>query len=637
MDNSTGTVSEGEGYPANDESGAPPQQMPCDEPLTHEERPRGSSTRVYDPLNASECEIRLLQIHPSVEVEAEIQCSLHTVRLGEEPRCVALSYEWAYLIPYQTSSTECYHIYVNDQHMRVTENLWVALVCLRAEITSSKPRFWVDAICINQGDDVERAQQVALMGLVFGQAVSVWAWLGMNEEDSTLAMDLIHEAESHRRQVGALNPWLRHKLADPQYEEHWIALRRLLQRSFWRRGWITQEIMLAREPIIMCGPYKAKLSSLISLVDALNIYVAEEDMGCERFAMDCYVSAEYILKSYLFFSSDQEHADDGRDLLELLKVLNFTITSDPRHKIFSLLGLANPYPGVELLVDYSIPWQQVFKNAAIYIIEGTQSLEILAEGGLETQDLPSWVPLWTDRSAKSVIANSDVFSAGGSTYSLAAFSEDKSRLVVNMIMAGTVQEITSTPPPTAERSPLATVAELTRLLSFVVSDCQSLLESTTRFSAQLIVGMAILSVYNTIFTNAAFTDAHTTWRPADFVDFCFACIDGEASPTNLIPAQHELLWRALFGKRFFKCRLHDDLERIKDFGAELIPESLKTSSSHDDLQTTLSQLPPWRVLGLGRPQVCVGDSVTVISGCERPLILRQVIGSDHYRVICKRV
>jgi hypothetical protein len=54
----------------------------------------------------------------------------------------------------------------------------------------------VDAICINQGDLVELAEQVKLMGDINGNATDVLVWLGEEEgeTDNEMAIDLLQNA-----------------------------------------------------------------------------------------------------------------------------------------------------------------------------------------------------------------------------------------------------------------------------------------------------------------------------------------------------------------------------------------------------------------------------------------------------------
>ena len=52
-------------------------------------------------------------------------------------------------------------------------------------------KIWVDALCINQQDIVERGQEVRRMGLIYRQARNVVIWLGNEARESDKAMDLI--------------------------------------------------------------------------------------------------------------------------------------------------------------------------------------------------------------------------------------------------------------------------------------------------------------------------------------------------------------------------------------------------------------------------------------------------------------
>jgi hypothetical protein len=58
---------------------------------------------------------------------------------------------------------------------------------------------WVDTICIEQQNARERAQQVSMMGWIYGAAEEVIVWLGKDETD----------VEELRRAIGDLLPLVR--------------------------------------------------------------------------------------------------------------------------------------------------------------------------------------------------------------------------------------------------------------------------------------------------------------------------------------------------------------------------------------------------------------------------------------------
>ena len=52
-------------------------------------------------------------------------------------------------------------------------------------------RWWIDYLCINQADLVERAEQVRLMQQVYDRAHEVIVWLGDQSSDSDRAFNFI--------------------------------------------------------------------------------------------------------------------------------------------------------------------------------------------------------------------------------------------------------------------------------------------------------------------------------------------------------------------------------------------------------------------------------------------------------------
>lgn len=54
---------------------------------------------------------------------------------------------------------------------------------------------WIDQICINQPDAVEKSSQLALMGEIYCKAQSVVIWLGAGTEDSNRALQYLRELE----------------------------------------------------------------------------------------------------------------------------------------------------------------------------------------------------------------------------------------------------------------------------------------------------------------------------------------------------------------------------------------------------------------------------------------------------------
>ena len=90
--------------------------------------------------------------------------------------------------------------------LSIMENLHSALQHLRNE-NESRP-LWVDAICINQFDIIERNRQVSRIAAIFQSAGRAIAWLGEPDTDSRLAMDTLQylgkqmKTTQNRRRLG---------------------------------------------------------------------------------------------------------------------------------------------------------------------------------------------------------------------------------------------------------------------------------------------------------------------------------------------------------------------------------------------------------------------------------------------------
>jgi hypothetical protein len=117
----------------------------------------------YKPLNLSTSSIRLLRIHPGLH----IRCTLHHATVDENYTC--LSYVWG--------PPDAGHVILLDGRIhRVRRNLLDFLKMARTR--HADKLLWIDALCIDQENIIERNHQVQQMGEIFARARNVLAWLG---------------------------------------------------------------------------------------------------------------------------------------------------------------------------------------------------------------------------------------------------------------------------------------------------------------------------------------------------------------------------------------------------------------------------------------------------------------------------
>lgn len=106
---------------------------------------------------------------------------------------------------------------------------------------------WVDALCINQTDNVERAEQVAKMGSIYSRTSHLIVWLGEVGEGSDLAMDLILK-HGQIFKDGPIEPcYLADTLLIKTLDVRegatfdptpWVVVNRLFRRLWFERLWV---------------------------------------------------------------------------------------------------------------------------------------------------------------------------------------------------------------------------------------------------------------------------------------------------------------------------------------------------------------------------------------------------------------
>lgn len=140
---------------------------------------------------------------------------------------------------------------------KVSETLGLALKYLRGPADRI---LWIDAICIDQTDTDERSNQVSMMSLVYTRAKQVCIWLGDDDKDSRAAIRFIKDDISHLKGFDRL-------CTNPENAPKWRAFLHLMQREWFSRRWVVQEIALAPDATVYCGLDSIKWRELAIAVE----------------------------------------------------------------------------------------------------------------------------------------------------------------------------------------------------------------------------------------------------------------------------------------------------------------------------------------------------------------------------------
>lgn len=114
----------------------------------------------------------------------------HNIKLV---RYHTLSYVWG-------DATDTLPITVNGAGARITRNLHHFLEHLRNQSDRRGP-YWADALCMNQKDNEEKNVQVAMMGDIYSNSSICIAWLGNEDDNTRIAIQVLRAIERKARKA----------------------------------------------------------------------------------------------------------------------------------------------------------------------------------------------------------------------------------------------------------------------------------------------------------------------------------------------------------------------------------------------------------------------------------------------------
>ena len=348
--------------------------------------------------------IRLLQLQGAQDSDMPLLGQLlgYALHNQEVDSFEALSYTWGNSSPSEV-------IMIDGRIFRIRKFLFEALRRLRF---SNGPRLlWIDAICINQRDAIEKTQQVPLMGQIYATAERVIVWLGegSSPENDGKAYDLLLWASPHR----TLHPWRKsggpwnlpplstilhtfndlkgHNLSNTLSVTSDVTredIEQFLARPWFSRRWIVQELCNACEVILLFGRYEL---SWLDFSAALDTLASAPD--------DSRSLQKYSANSLMIW----RNGVIGESVLKAMEIFHTFEGGDDRDRMAAFLTLGWPHSlqGSDFIVDYSRPVDENYYRLAIHMIDIGEGAELLITASncirsrnVTQNSLPSWVPDW---------------------------------------------------------------------------------------------------------------------------------------------------------------------------------------------------------------------------------------------------
>jgi hypothetical protein len=356
---------------------------------------------LYRPLGRL-TSIRILELLPSADFLAPLRGELcHDDReeitndFGNNRQYETVSYAWGKMA--------FSHLLVLDyghKFLHITAHVDSMLRHLRKPYRTV--RLWVDAICLNQTDNDEKALQVRRMGDIYLRSKKLHIWLGDgNNGDDAHAVSMFQFVQKGLAQKDKLTASLALDELPLQ------SLERFLGLAWFHRRWVIQEVVLSLEAKAHWGKRTMAWKWMVQILCKIRPLAISQLSS----SPSTILQAACALK------------DPNRRILALLWVHHAAQCSDARDRLFSLFPLAEdvatlsagltynesefrsydrpPIIDCQDLTSYTILWTDVYRRFTEECLKSGYSQEILdycfAFGTLSHQNprWPSWVPDWT--------------------------------------------------------------------------------------------------------------------------------------------------------------------------------------------------------------------------------------------------
>ena len=325
-------------------------------------------TPLSDPRN-----FRTLYIEPGAP-GSRIRSSLHESRPGDAIEHLALSYVWG-------SPQIVAYVMVEDRYALVTENLYAALQYLRSE---QEPLcIWIDQICINQQDQEERSQQVMLMHDIFSNSVQVLIWLGRDNQPyekgllyiikllaHTSYTEVEHDDDLVRRVVDFTN--------SQDLDEILPSLSALYENPWFSRSWTFQESVCNPDTGILTIFVGITLTSCEGI--SLNVLISFTQLLMRNDTMKLLIPLShesYRATRQLMVLSRYNASNPDQTLLQLAHSTRDRSSTDPRDRLYSLIGMAASNDQQAFTPNHSHSTTRVYAEFASSVIQESNSLHIL--------------------------------------------------------------------------------------------------------------------------------------------------------------------------------------------------------------------------------------------------------------------
>jgi hypothetical protein len=291
---------------------------------------------LYTQLDTDKDEIRLAELASAGNYSDELVVYLRTTPIRTKDVVYdAVSYVWG------EESAPCTAL-VNGVAVLIRSNLDCALRHLRNKRGVARV-LWIDALCINQSDDIEKMHQIQMMGSIYSLASMVVVWLGAEDADTAFAFNHVI------RNYIPTAPQDRHIVV--RFLKGFVGI---LKLPWFSRVWVVQEIVLANAPVVHLGRAKVPWDRFCSFISdvAAQIDTFEKQSNESPWPrIDCLWVGSFSDRPRILDVLKKGGRRGG--FFSRVHATMSHVATDPRDKVYALLGICDISPSYAILPDYS--------------------------------------------------------------------------------------------------------------------------------------------------------------------------------------------------------------------------------------------------------------------------------------------
>lgn len=334
--------------------------------------------------------IRLFQLYRWLPFLG-VRGTLREFSLGCIPSYEAISYHWG-----TVSVTRM--IYIDGTAFTVSEATYGAL---HDRSSLWRTRFvWIDYVCIDQANLSEKSRQISLMKDIYRLASRVIVWLGTtsNNLDVFSVVGLLHDLIRLTKNPAISAKDLCEMVKDSRFSPRWPALVSLLNKPWFARVWVIQEVAVATKVEAVYCSHNFDWAMLNVVIKMFDRKETADFLVTTLAGQDATENVRHLIAMIYLRKAVLEHAvarmGKRFSLGHLLAEFRGFQATDSKDKVFAFLGLSADESQKNLTPNYSksLSTQDVYLDAARFIVAGNDPFCVFPFAGIGHENRMAHLP-----------------------------------------------------------------------------------------------------------------------------------------------------------------------------------------------------------------------------------------------------